>query len=92
MSRLDYAPEPSWGTPTKGIGTRTTAHLNRTRTLADALGIETEKVRLKAPDGRMLHRDCNRLTLVKADAWVGIPSEAESLMKRIGNGLVKVAA
>lgn len=25
----------SWGTPTDGIGTRTTAHLNLTRTLAD---------------------------------------------------------
>lgn len=92
MSKLYYAPELSWGTPTKGIGTKTTAHLNLTRTLADAWGIETEKVRLKSPDGRMLHRDCNRLTLVKADAWVGIPSEAEALSRRLGNGLTKVSA
>ncbi len=57
---------------TDGIGTSTTAHLNLTRSLADVWGIKASDlepvVRLEAPDGRWLHREGNRLTLVKADA------------------------
>ena len=79
--------EPSWGTPTDGVGTRTTAHLNLTRTLANAWGVEPQRVHVTARDGRWLHKDCNRLTLVRADAWEGIPSEADTLVRRLGNGL-----
>lgn len=92
MSFWPSLDEPSWGTPTNGIGTKTTAHLNLTRTLADVWGMSVERVRLCAPDKRYLHKNCDRLTLVKADAWEGIPSEADALIRRIGNGLQKVAA
>ena len=77
--------------PTNGVGKRTD-WLNHKRSLADAWGLTVEMVRLRSPDGRYLHKNCDRLTLVKADAWDGIPSEAEALINRLGNGLHKVAA
>jgi hypothetical protein len=75
---------------TDGIGTSTTTHLNLTRSLADAWGVKViaePVVRLEAPDGRWLHRECNRLTLVRADAWSGRKSEGEALANKVGQGL-----
>jgi hypothetical protein len=75
---------------TDGIGTTTTSHLNLTRSLADVWGIKVVPepvVRLEAPDGRWLHREGNRLTLVRADAWSGRKSEGEALANKVGQGL-----
>lgn len=77
----------SWGTPTDGIGSTTSAHLNLTRTMADVWGLESPGTRLRTPDGRYLHRDCMRLTLVRADAWHGPGTEAASLIERLKHGL-----
>lgn len=75
---------------TKGVGIPTTAHLNLKRTLADVWGVTTiaePTVRLEAPDGRWLHREGNRLTLVRADAWSGRTSEGQALASKLGQGL-----
>lgn len=77
----------SWGTPTGGIGSRTDTHLNLTRSMADVWGLDFPGTRLRAPDGRYLHRDANRLTLVRADAWHGSGSEAATLIARLNQGL-----
>jgi hypothetical protein len=77
--------------PTNGVGKRTD-WLNHKVTLAHAWGVAVPSVRLVAPDGRFLHRDTVRLTLIRADAWKGIPSEAEELARRVNLNLRSLSA